>query len=152
MKRRALLSTALVANIPLCGCLNDPGSNGGIVSVYPSDVPPTAIVTPASSVSNDQIQHGLQQASESGGVADVEVNEAEFEAVVATLSSFPHYSQSDSYNDSDVDHAYPSGLYLRYAGGTYVVKISSYCSNSPFVEARGKRGKYVERGCIRQEE
>lgn len=126
------------------GCLNDPGSNGGIVTVYPSDAPPAATVTPASSVSNDPIRHGLQQAADSGAVTDVEVDEAEFETVVGALSSFPHYSRSDSYNDSDVDYAYPSGLYLRYAGGIYVVKLSSYCSDSPFVEARGKQGKYVE--------
>lgn len=108
-------------------------------------------MTPASSVSNDPIQNGVQQAAVSGAVTDVEVTEAEFETVVKALSSFPHYSRSDSYNDSEIDHAYPSGLYLRYAGGTYVVKLSSYCSDSPFVEARGKQGKYVERGCVKQE-
>lgn len=141
-RRQVLAAAATTISLPISGCINDPGTEGGLLEVIESgDSPPNATVTDASQIDNESIQQGLQQAHENE-TAEIEVSEDEFGAVAETLSNLPFYDR--------VKHgtAHMSGVYIQYEDAMYVAVLTPFCTDSRVRDAHSERGGYGWGGCI----
>lgn len=149
MNRRQLLATAGCAVLPyVSGCLNDPGTNGGLLEILGADAPPNATITEASNkqLQIDPVQDGLRKAHTGNGVSEVEVTEREYDVVARALSDLPWYDRIQ-HNSNSI-----SGIYIRYEGAVYVIVLTPFCIDSWRKEAQSKRGEYGWGGCIDREE
>lgn len=144
MNRRSLFVGFSCVLLPLSGCVRQSGTNGGLLEVLETEAHSAATVTP----SNDKrihtvepIQTALDRASEKG-TADLQVDKSEFDNTANALTQLPWYERKDDY---------PSGIYLRHEGSTYVASLWPYCTNSVFGSAESERGIYGRGGCLNPE-
>lgn len=145
-RRTALAAFSGCACLSLSGCVAEPGTNGGLLEILEVQKPSGATVTPAS---DDQIrsvkpiQTALDRAASTNGTADLRLDQSEFDATAAALSPLPWYERNGEF---------PSGIYLRHNGSTYVTSLWPYCSDSLLGSAESERGIYGRGGCLNPEE
>lgn len=150
MNRRRFLATTGCAVLPfVSGCLNTPGSDGGLLEVLEAtDLPETEITDASDGQIRDivPVQEGLQQAHEGNRVAEIEVPEREYDEVAQALSALPFYDRAEH------NTGYMSGIYIEYEETVYVVVLTPFCSDSWFRDAQSERGEYGWGGCYDREE
>lgn len=147
MNRRAVLGACSgYVCLSVSGCITDPGTNGRLLEILAVQKPPGATVTPASDAeirSVTPIQTALNRVAATNGTADLRLDHSEFDATAAALSPLPWYER---------DGDFPSGIYLRHNGSTYVASLWPYCSDSVLGSAASERGVYGRGGCLNPDE
>lgn len=151
MDRRQLLAAAGCGAMPfISGCLNDPGTDGGVLEVLQTTKPANATVIEPSDerIRNvEEVQEGLQQAaSATNSAAEIEVTDSEYDTVTQALSDLPWYERSD-HGTSAI-----SGIYFKYEEAVYVVVLTPFCTDSWIKDAQSERGEYGWGGCYDRDE
>lgn len=143
MKRRSVLAgLSGCAFLSLSGCVAETGANGGLLEVLEVQKPSGATVTPASDEqirSVEPIQIALDRASTTNGVADLRLDQSEFDAVATALTPLPWY---EGNGDS------PSGIYLRHEDEIFVASLWPYCADALLGSAESERGVYGRGACL----